>query len=497
MLGLAALICLATATGLMVVLSAAAPQEAALSKMTFSPLPPPGSPPWWPASLRMPWDSFVWLCWAAVVLGGAGVLAGLAAVARGARPRPGILLAGSIVAVALLTVLPPAGSADPLNYAAYGRMVVIGVNPYLVTPRTLDHRTHDPVAHAVVAWRSSTSVYGPLGTAEQAAAAELGGAAPARIIFWLKLWNALAFLAVALALDRMLRADPARRVRAHLIWSANPLLLWGLVAAAHIDGLAAAFGFFGVIVLTRPQEGASESGFGWRPFAAGLLTGAAADIKINFALLILGVAWASRRSRAALLAIAAGAAVVLVPSYAAFGPRALLAAITRSGNSTWDTFYQLFYRLSGNRWPTLTTASLLAFAIFIVLAAAALRWLPDRVSALPAVWPVLAISLAWLLAGQFQRPWYDAMALCLLALYPPTVLDWIVIARLAACTAALLPTIVPRALGDSSLPVRFFTDYGTIGTPLVRLAALAGLAALILVPGWRERYLGRPAPALT
>jgi hypothetical protein len=37
------------------------------------------------------------------------------------------------------------------------------------------------------------------------------------------------FLGVAYGLDRMLRSDPARRVRAHLLWTVNPLLLWGVV----------------------------------------------------------------------------------------------------------------------------------------------------------------------------------------------------------------------------------------------------------------------------
>ena len=86
------------------------------------------------------------------------------------------------------------------------------------------------------------SVYGPVATAEEWAAAELGGTSMARITFWLKLWNSIAFGVVVLLLDRTLRSDPARRLRAHLLWTVNPLLLWEIVASGHIDGLAAAFG---------------------------------------------------------------------------------------------------------------------------------------------------------------------------------------------------------------------------------------------------------------
>src|SRR5206468_2465731 len=84
--------------------------------------------------------------------------------------------------------------------------------------------------------------YGPVATAAEWGAAELGGTSLARITFWLKLEEAIAFCAVVLALDRLLRADPEMRLRAHLLWSVNPLLLWEIVAGGHIDGLAAVIG---------------------------------------------------------------------------------------------------------------------------------------------------------------------------------------------------------------------------------------------------------------
>lgn len=49
--------------------------------------------------------------------------------------------------------------------------------------------------------------------------------------------------------DRMLRSHPARRLRAHLLWTLNPLLIWGLVAAGHLDVLAAAAGMLGLLAL--------------------------------------------------------------------------------------------------------------------------------------------------------------------------------------------------------------------------------------------------------
>ena len=51
----------------------------------------------------------------------------------------------------------------------------------------------------------------------------------------------------------------------------------------------------------------------------------------------------------------------------------------------------------------------------------------------------MAFSLAFLLVWPYQLPWYDAMIICVLVLYPSTVLDFLVLARLAAATIANIP----------------------------------------------------------
>src|ERR1700746_3415745 len=86
-------------------------------------------------------------------------------------------------------------------------------------------RSGDPIGRQIPfgeippTWTTTVSVYGPVATGTEWVAAELGGSSLARITFWLKLEEALAFGTVILALDRLLRADPARRLRAHLLWS--------------------------------------------------------------------------------------------------------------------------------------------------------------------------------------------------------------------------------------------------------------------------------------
>ena len=275
-------------------------------------------------------------------------MAGLLAVRRGARPNARLLLIIGLITVAVLTVLPPAGSTDPLDYATYGRLLLLGHSPYVYTPHYLRH-LHDAFAQSIpLIWSNYVSVYGPLATMEQLLAAKLGGSSPALIVFWLKLWNSAGFAAVAVAIHRLLRADPAARLRGHLLWTLNPLLLWDLVEAGHVDVLAAAAGLFGLLVLGRQAHG-ERPGLA-RVLAAGVLLGVAADIKINYALFGLGAAWALRRYPAALAAAGAAALAVLVPSYAYFGKPAVRALLSRRDSASADNFYRLIlpsYHLVG------------------------------------------------------------------------------------------------------------------------------------------------------
>ncbi len=471
---------------IMLAVNAAGPSRAVVN------IPFPAGPPW-TLDLHVTVRLVVLALWTASIIGGAGVAVGLAAVARGAWPSPRWMAAAGLTVAAAFTVLPPAGSTDVLDYAAYGRMVVLGHNPYVMTPLDL-HRLHDPIGFAAPhAWQHAVSAYGPLATVEQAAAAELGGTSAARIAFWLKLWTALAFGAVALALDRLLRGAPASRARAHLLWTMNPLLLWDVVAAGHVDGLAAAFGFFGLVITGRPHSG--QRGDALRALAAGAFVGAAAGMKAPYALFGLGVIWAMRRSLLALTAVAAGAAAVLVPYYRASGQAALTALSSRTSLTTSDNFYQLFSRLFLHGSVTLPGVLPIAAAASVVAACLLLWRLPDGFPAWPAVRPALAVSLAWLFFWPYQRPWYDAMALCMLALYPASWVNWPVLGRLTAGTFFAMPGM------PGKLPRTAFLQVAHLGQVLlVPLARLVTAVALIIgcLAGARHRHVPpRPWPEPT
>jgi len=528
LIGVLAAAAIACSTLIIVVVSAAGPSVSVPAMG-----PAAGGPPWWHA-LHLTATLVTVSLWAALGLGCAGVIAGLIAVHRGARPAARALIVFALLAVAVLTVLPPAGSTDAISYAASGRTAVIGHSPYVMTPLQLE-RSGDPIGRQIPfaeipsTWTTTVSVYGPVASGAEWVAAELGGSSLARITFWLKLEEALAFVAVILILDRLLRSDPAMRLRAHLLWSVNPLLLWEIVASGHIDGLAAVFGLLGIVALrargqqssgqqsqqssgqqSSGQQSSGQQGSGQQDaeqddrrigvggaVLAGLMIGVAAGIKVEYALFGLAVAWACRRSVRPLAAAAAGFAVVVVPAYLAAGVPAIKILLTRSPGITWDTMYQLFWRpvLGYTRFGVTSVPphlELVAYLLFAAVAVLAVARFPDPVPGLPALAPALALSLAWLFITAYQRPWYDVMALSLLALYPASRLDWVVLVRLLAggivYVQAVQSPVQPHWLAD----IGQFN--GTWLTPGIRLLAAAALVWLCVFGRWGWRSPVSPSP---
>jgi hypothetical protein len=462
---------------IMIVASAARPSA------TVPPMPRPAGP--LPAGfpVRLP-DLVVTLgLWAAAVLGGGGVIAGLAAVSRGARYPAWLLISAAAAAVAALTLLPPAGSTDTLSYATYGRIALLGHNPYLMTPQQLD-RTGDPIGRlAHLIWRNDPSLYGPLATAEQWAAARLGGRTATAIVAWLKLWNAIVFLGVALGLDRMLRCDPARRARAHLLWSVNPLLLWALIAGGHLDVLAAAAAIPGLALLRADGPAVRPA----RALAAGVLVGVAADVMLTYLLLGLALAWALRRSGKALAAALAGLCATLAPAYLWAGLPLFRALARRQGKVGADNFYQLISASFRHQLPPQEAVAVeLAFAVLVAL----MLWrLPDPLPGRPAIQPALAISVAWLFIWYYQLPWYDTMAVGLLAVYPASRLDWAVIGQFTAATVAIMPGNVLPLHPHWLATLAYLSSFRLM--PLALFVALASLVWLCLSRAWN--LAARPA----
>jgi len=218
----------------------------------------PGQPPWALDGHLSPYLA-VALTAAGLAAGALGLVLVLRAMRSGwSVPARTVLVAG-LLAAAALTLVPPFGSSDQLSYAAYGRMLVTGHDPYTATPAQLA-ALGDPVARAVQDWFTTPSVYGPLATAIEGLASLIGGTSARLTVFVLGLANLCAFAVTALLLHRMARADPARQLRAALLWACNPLLLQLVIAGAHVDVQAVVFCVAAVAALFGPWTGASPAG---------------------------------------------------------------------------------------------------------------------------------------------------------------------------------------------------------------------------------------------
>lgn len=397
---------------------------------------------------------------AATLLGAVGIAGCWRAVRTGWTPDPRRLLAAGALAAALLALVPPVGSADPLSYAAYGRMATTGHDPYATTPRTLA-AAGDPVARAVEApWQDSPSVYGPLATAEQRLVAHLAGSSIRTAVALLGLLGALAFVLTGLLLDRLgsrLSGQRGRR-RAALLWTANPLLLQQLVAGAHLDAVVA------LAVVAALAAVAAAAGVGKRLGAgrlalAGALIGAGVAIKAPTGLVGVGLAWPLRTAPRRLAALALGGLAVAVPAYVSAGPHVLdqLRRASRyvSGASPWRPVASVLDRLLG-LGPSRTLLGVLALVLAALLAAALARGLPGHAPGVlpagvlpPGVLPAgvraaAVLTLAYLFAAPYVLPWYDAVAWALLALLPWSPYDGILLIRTAVLALAYLPgRVVP------------------------------------------------------
>jgi hypothetical protein len=417
--------------------------------------------------------------WLAALLATGGVVAGLVAARRG-RPVPyRTLLVIAILGVIALILVPPVGSTDVLDYAVYGHIAELGKNPYIFTP--FDYKQLEHLKYSVpVDWQHDPSVYGPLATGEEYLAAKIAGASLAATTFWLKLLNGIAFGAVAYAADRLFRGDRAARLRAHMLWTFNPLIFWSVIAAGHVDVLSAAVGVAGLLIADRWVTGRP-----WlRGLLAGLCVGAAADIKIDYAIFALAVAWAFRRKWRELLAAAAGVVVVLVPSYAAVGVHAIKALANRSTMGFGYGFYGFFLHHLGF---SLTYAVPIAEILILPIMLLAVLRFPDGYMKDDAVRAAVALSLAALLIWPHQFAWYSVMVIAALLFYPASRVDWLALAWLAAVTFADIPGLgsgADKHLRHWILDVQYQNLTHTM--PLTMLIAIACLFVWCVNRQWNQ-----------
>ncbi|MEU5881124.1 hypothetical protein [Spirillospora sp. NPDC047279] len=457
----------------------------------------PGQPPYSLTADPSPY-LVIGLVVAGVAAGVAGLALCFAAVRGGWRCRPFPLLVAGLTVTAAFVLMPPIGSSDHLNYAAYGRMAVTEHDPY--TTRALDV-PDDPVIGAVEEWRGTPSVYGPITTAQEAFASWLGGGSMRLTVFWLSLTNGLAFVLTALILYRC-AGGPQGRLRGVLMWTCNPLLLFHLVAGAHNDVLAiapmvAAVAFFSA----RRRAGVVVTSL-----VTGALVGVGAAAKMPAALVGGGPAWVllrraygsrDRRAMAGLAVLVAASAVVALTAYALAGWHAFDQVQKASNMVSFATPWHLVDTLLG-RGGQRTLIKIGFVLLTIVLVWLLARGLPRFTAevdgralgddAAESRRIAAALVLAWLFAAPYELPWYDGFGWAVLALLPWSRFDLILLAHTGALSLAYLPARDPKLIRLPDGLSWLFTVVRPVVIPLVLTGVLV---ALVL----ECRRSARPVPA--
>ncbi|WP_114202484.1 hypothetical protein [Janibacter anophelis] len=454
-------------------------------------VPPLGPQGWAPPSL--PWRLGSWTVVALQTTG--YVFGGLSLWRHVRRPTPLRLRWWQLALLAALVLLTaPFGTADHTNYAAYGRILVEGGDPWSVVPA--DWRGGaDPVVDRVQdPWREATSVYGPVGTWLMGLAAWIGGEV-ARQVVWV--WQVLV-VAAWLGTRELLVRLGSPRPTVDRWWTTNVLVLGAGVLGAHVDTLA-------VCAMTA----ALGLGLAHRPLLAGLATGLAASTKLTAG--VVGVAllwavlarsrhahlpgemrggWRSRRSAGPALAPAlrliGGTLLVLVPAHLLIGAHALR-RITEAGGGIsyampWRAVYTALDLATSE--PVARTATTWLAAGGCVLLAIALWRLTDGLTELVAVRALFVLTTAYSLGAGYVLPWYElpqwlatAVLLGLLSAegwrrFRPLLL--LLIARSTVLALAYVPGRVqlPDDVETVTLGFRF------VASPLATLAVWVALAVM-------------------
>jgi len=401
-----------------------------------------------------------------------GVVLLLLALRRGwSGVAPRVLLWAGVVGAVLFCLLPPAGSIDILNYAIYGRIADLGFDPYHMTPNQL-RQAGDPVGlWRPRSWANQPTVYGPVATGVHAVAARLGGASMAWIVAWLKVAHAVAFVVTAVMLDRIVGPDRVARIRAAVLWTVNPLMLFWMVGSGHVDVIAVALLVGAVWVLTRSRWGIAASGL-----VAGALVGAAIAAKVTYLFPAVGLALGCRRRPRVVVAGALGAAVTVGVGYLLAG-RTAMASLSQRMSHDSDLFLPIPSILRDR--PAVYSATVLVSTLCV----AGLVWWRLRRDGTGDgtldLRPLVAFAIACVVVSPVQYPWYDATFLPALALLLRTRFDEAVVLRCAVLSVVLLP-------GIGTFPSQYETARVAVLMFFVALGVLVAVSGRGVLRNWER-----------
>jgi len=457
-------------------------------------------PPWYlPSGIVEPNEWVVSIMiWSAIIVGALGLWIGMRALTDGWKPNPRKIF-GLGAALSLITVLaPPLTSADVLMYAAYGRLQVIGRDPYEITPAEIFRGQYDPVLRWTERpWQDTPSVYGPITSFLQWSANRLGGENMHDIIFWLQIFAVVPFILACAGIVLLAHGDRGRQARAALFTMANPMLIWAVVAGAHNEALSVMFAVGGFLFIRK------------NPFLAGIGIGLAGCAKISIGIWGLAMLWAYRREPRKALLLCIGTVIPMGLCYVVWQPTAFFQAVRNGGYvsvGSWANPVFRFLDLFMEGSQAKIVVGVISYAGLFVIAwmlSQVVPWspapgLPSGVdpqsdSLTIAIRTALVLSAAWLITAMYTLSWYDLIAWMPLALVAASKLDRIMLLRAAALSLAYVPgraIELGTALDFAALRIR------DTMSPIIQVAVLVAVVLWWKKPDRDELFPLRPKAEL-
>lgn len=448
-------------------------------------LPPLGPHGWAPPAL--PWQLGGWTVVALQTLG--YLLGGLSLWRHLRRPSPLRLRWWHLTALAVLLLLTaPFGTADHTNYAAYGRILLDGGDPWSVIPADWRGGADPVVSRVQDPWRETPSVYGPVGTWLMGLSAWLGGEV-ARQVVWV--WQAVV-VAAWLGTRALLVRLGTDRSTVDRWWTTNVLVLGAGVLGAHVDVLA-------VCAM------AATLGLGLvrRPLLAGLATGLAASTKLTAGVVGIALLWAvvdgaaGRERTKGVARLVLGTLLVAVPLHLVVGWQALGRIVDAGGGISYAMPWRAVYTLLdlGMSEPAARSVTTWVAAVGCVLLAIPLWRITAGLIEVVAVRVLFVLTTAYSLGAGYVLPWYElpqwlatAVLVGLLGAegwrrFRPLLL--LLLARSLVLALAYVPGRVdlPRDIETVTLGFRF------VASPLMTLAVWVALWFM-----WRRARRSPAAP---
>ncbi|ADB29324.1 hypothetical protein Kfla_0196 [Kribbella flavida DSM 17836] len=419
------------------------------------------------------------MIYVAILLGGYGVFLAARALKNGWAPQVRRLVALGIGTTAAITLVPPMASGDVLIYAAYGRIMSLGGNPYTTAPADTIRLGYDSVIAATERpWQGARSVYGPIATWIQWFSSWVGGDSMQLTVWMLQLTVAVSLVVTGLLLLKLVGPNPVNRRRVVMLGLANPLILWTVLAGAHNDAIAVMFAVVALVLFRR------------HVFAAGLMLGVAGCTKLSIGLVGVAMLWSLRDDRRRALQFCAGGAIAMIGLYSVVGLQAFQQARSQTSFISTGTPHKVIFSLFDLFLPGPLVRTVIGVAAWIglVLVAILLSQVFPK-SLVPRTHPedrtpdairyTAIYAVAWLLTAMYSLPWYDVIAWMALAAVAGSKVDKLMVIRTTMLAIAYVPGRDPNArqvaasLSDSL--EWFSARLRDTVAPAVELAVLIGL----------------------